>query len=107
MEKEILEDLYMTPEMEAIYQRGRRDEQKQHKCPKPEVVIKIKEKKVARKPHPRSREKKWGVVNKGQLLNPTFDSQKEATDFIIHGLVPANPAVRARVTIDAIVIKLH
>lgn len=98
-----LEELYASPEMEEAFEMGKRAALREHKCPKVEVRTKIVER--ARKPHLRSRTKRWGVVNNGKLLNPTFDTEAEAAVWMM-GLVPANPAMRGKVKLDAIAVDL-
>lgn len=92
----VLEPLYMSPEMEEAYIRGVRDGKKEHMCTVPAVVVK----EVIR-----VRKNKWGVVSNGQLLNPSFKSEADAAVFLA-GLIPANPANREHVKIDAMVVKL-
>lgn len=98
-----LEALYASTEVSEAYERGKRDALREHRCPKVEVKTKIIER--ARKPHPRSRELKYGIVSNGQLLNPTYATRHEAEQGLL-GLVPANRVARDRVKIDAMVIKL-
>ena len=100
----IIEQLYAPPEVEDAYNRGVQYGLKAHKCPKVEIHTKTVYR--ARKEHPRSQRRGWGVINNGKLLNPTFHSQAEATQFILEGLVPANPEKRLTTKIDAMVIKL-
>lgn len=94
MKKDILEQLYASPELEGAYQQGILHERRTHKCQKKEVVI---------KPHPRLR---WGIVNNGLLLNMTYANRRDAEQGLL-GLVPANPAMREKVKIDAQVIRLR
>lgn len=94
----ILESLYASHEVEDAYRRGRRDGRNEHKCPKTETTVVVKE-------TVRVRKNKWGVVSNGQLLSPSFKSEADAAVFLA-GLVPANPAMRESMKIDALVIKL-
>lgn len=100
----ILEPLYASPEISDAFEQGRRYERATHTCERKQKVI---EKKVfaGYREHPRSRRLKYGIVSKGVLLNPTFNTEVEA-GYALRGLMPANKKNLLNVVIDAQVVKL-
>jgi hypothetical protein len=102
---ELLEELYAPPEIVAAYEAGKEYERRSHKCPVTVRYIKPKVVAVERR-YNSSRRKKYGVISNGQLLNPTFDTEVEAGVFLAD-LIPARESARAKVKIDAQVVKLY
>lgn len=99
----VLEQIYAPSEVVEAYEKGTRDALREHKCPKREIVTKIKT--VARKPHPRSRTLRWGIVSSGVLLNQTYKTRDEAVVALV-GLEPANPKNRTEGKVYGFVIDL-
>lgn len=99
-----IEELYASPEMEEAYERGKKAGLKMHVCPPRNVTKKIIYKNDTSVVL--LQRKGWGIVSNGKLLNPTFHTERQATQFIYEQLVPVNPQYRTLINEKTFVIKL-